>query len=146
MVRFEPVSSAFELPSKLGVIINFAVKNDYQLIVQGGHRLCAGGDIKDREAPVAKKHSGMLIDPGAFAVRSAMRECIGHPMQVRAFSAPDKSGNPAHGWFGVWRLAFGVWRLAFGVWEHIRFQILKIKVINQLGSGFAHRLKYVLAY
>src|SRR5271166_1340230 len=115
MVRFEPVSSAFELLAKLGMIINFAVKNDDQLIVQGGHRLCAGSDIKNREAPVAKKHSGRLIDPGAFAVRSAMRERIGHPMQIRAFSAPDKSGNPTHGWFGVRRSAFSVWRSAFGV-------------------------------
>jgi hypothetical protein len=114
MVRFEPVSSAFELPAKLGVIINFAVKSDYQLIVQGSHRLCAGGDIKDREAPVAQKDSGTLIDPGAFAVRSAMRERIGHPMQIRAFSAPDKSGNPAHG-FSVGRSAFGVQRSAFSV-------------------------------
>jgi hypothetical protein len=67
-----------------------------------------------------------------------MRERIGHPMQIRAFSAPDKSGNPAHG-FSVRRSAFGVQRSAFSVKfrEHFRFQIPKIKVINQLDSGFA---------
>jgi hypothetical protein len=96
MVRFETVPSTFELVTELGVIVNFAIESDDQLIVQGGHRLCAGSDIKNREAPVAKKHSGLLIDPGAFAVRSAMCEGIDHSLQIRPFSIPDKSGNPAH--------------------------------------------------
>ena len=56
MVRFESMSSVFKLLSKLGVIVDFAVKRDHQLFVHGGHRLCAGGDINDGETPMAKKH------------------------------------------------------------------------------------------
>jgi hypothetical protein len=46
---------------------------------------------------VPEKEPGILIDPGAFAIRTAMREHIDHAMQNRALSLPDKSGNTAHG-------------------------------------------------
>src|ERR1700756_3367484 len=116
MVSFKKVSSAFEFLAQLDVIVNFAIKSDHQLFVQGGHRLCARSDIKNREAPMPKKYSRTLIDPDPFAIRPAMRECIDHPMQIPSFSAPDKSGNPAHGLtFSVRRWAFGVRSSRFGV-------------------------------
>ena len=74
MICFKTVSSAFELRAQLGVIVYFAVKSDHQLFVDGGHRLRSGSDIKNRQASVPEKDSGIPIDPGAFTVRTAMGE------------------------------------------------------------------------
>jgi hypothetical protein len=61
-------------------------------------------------------------------------------MQIRAFSAPDKSGNPAHGWFSVWRSAFSVQRSAFSVQRQVPRTLPVSNTQNQghksIGLGF----------
>ncbi len=97
MICLKTVPEGFQFPAQLSVIVYFAVESDHQLFVQGGHRLRSGGEIDNRQSSVPEKDPGILIDPGAFPIRTAMREHIDHSMQNRALSLPDKSGNTAHG-------------------------------------------------
>ena len=92
------------------MIVYFAVIGDHQLLIESGHRLRTSGDIENRQPSMSKKDSGILIDPGAFAIRTTMRQRVDHPMQNCAFSGSYKSSNTAHG-----RLAFTVQRSSFSV-------------------------------
>jgi hypothetical protein len=58
-----------------------------------------------------EKDPGILIDPGAFAIRTTMRKRVDHPTQNSAFSGSYKSSNTAHGWAFGGRAAGA--RLAF---------------------------------
>src|ERR1700722_11231075 len=97
MICFETVAVGLEFNTELRMIVYFAVKGDHQLLIESGHRLRTSGDIEDRQTPMPKKNSGILIDPGAFAIRTTMRKRVDHPMQNCAFSGSYKSSNTAHG-------------------------------------------------
>jgi hypothetical protein len=85
-----------QLLSQLGMIVDLAIEHGADLAVLVPHRLVAGRQIDDREAPMAKEHTPQIVDMKAVAVGPAMRQSGGHALKVGAAAAARESGQPAH--------------------------------------------------
>src|SRR5262249_18261299 len=92
------------------VVVQLAVVDDGQAVL--GQRLVGrGGQIDDRQAPVAKlhRHSVVFVAPGPGRVRTAVRDPVGHDVyQLLAVSLLVTSRDTAH--FSPWPVPGSWWR------------------------------------
>ena len=96
--RLECLAGLLEVAPQILEVVDFAVEDDRPIVATGavGHRLVAcGRQVDDREttvpqhAPDAVRVRGAL--PDTRAIRTTMRERIGHPLQGRPVPAVDAS-------------------------------------------------------
>src|SRR5207237_587611 len=77
-----------QLAAQLAEVVDLAVEDQPHLAVLAGHRLFAAGEIDDRQAPEAERHSGLEVH--AVAVGPAVRERARHALDLVA-----RDGTPA---------------------------------------------------
>ena len=70
-----------ELVAELDVVVDLAVVRD-PVAALVRHRLVAGLEVDDREAPVAEAGVATLVEPHALAVRAAMAEQLVHVREL----------------------------------------------------------------
>src|SRR5688572_4358509 len=82
----EDVAGGGETAGQLTVVVDLAVEDDPRAAVLAGHRLMAGVEIDDVEAPDAEP--GRPADDEAGTVRTTMGETIGHRFENRLVGPP----------------------------------------------------------
>ena len=97
--RREAMAAAFEVGTKLGKIVDFAVEDDPGAAVFVKDGLVAGGEIDDGKPAHAEARAIGYVD--AFIVRAAMPDCVAHVAHesfgnVALARCADDSGNSAH--------------------------------------------------
>ena len=96
VMRGKAVAAAYQPLTQLGMIVELAVEDDADLAVLVPHRLVAGGEIDDRQPAMTEEDMPQLVDIKAVAVRAAMRQSSGHPIQIDPAAPARESGQPAH--------------------------------------------------
>ena len=94
--RLERLAGLLEVAPQILEVVDLAVEDDGPVAAAGavGHRLVAGGrQVDDRETTVPQHAPGAVVVraalPDARAIRTPMRQRIGHPLQGRPVAAVD---------------------------------------------------------
>ena len=83
----KPEALGFQLGAQFAKVVDLAVVAEHVAVVGVDHRLVRrGGQVDDRQAPVAQAH--VALDPVALAVRPAVRNRIGHALHHNGVSRP----------------------------------------------------------
>ena len=91
-----------EQPAQLDVVVDLAVVGD-PVAAAVGHRLVAGLEVDDRQAPVRERRHAVVVHPGRLAVRAAVAQEVVHQLDrslgvsQRAEREADGSPYTAHG-------------------------------------------------
>ena len=96
----EGVAQGFELGHEFLKVGDFAVEHDDDRAILIEQRLLAGGQVDDRQPPVAQSHARFQMQ--AAFVGAAMELRFVHAMEQRAwnlarFTGIENAGNAAHG-------------------------------------------------
>ena len=96
------MTARLELRAQLRVVVDLAVVGDPYGAVLVGHRLMAsGGEVDDRQAPMAQRHPLVRAHARAAVVGAAMTQHVGHARHGR-FVDPEPiikredAGDAAH--------------------------------------------------
>src|SRR5258708_1261571 len=81
-LRNEAVAERLQFGAHAFEVVDFAIEDDADRSVCAEHRLIAGHQIDDRQAPVTKSYAGRKEE--SFPVRSAMRDRVGHCLNETA--------------------------------------------------------------
>jgi len=100
----EHVAQRLQLGDEALVVVDFAVEDDHDRAVFVEQRLLAGGNVDDRQAPVAQANAG--LDVQAAFVGAAVQLRVVHALQGGAVNGGaaagvKNTGNAAHGGSGV---------------------------------------------
>ena len=90
------MAAGFEQRAQLAMIVDLAVEDDADALVDVPHRLAAAVAIYDGEPAVPEIDSCLGVEILALAVRPAMRQGCGHRCQIGLVARTGKSGNAAH--------------------------------------------------
>jgi len=96
MVGPERVALRGELGAQLHVVVDFTVEDHADGARLVPHRLLAGGQVDDGEAPVQQVHAGRGVDVDALAVGAAVGDGAAHLAQDRLGPLPHESRDAAH--------------------------------------------------
>ena len=99
LLGVEDVAQRLQLGDQLLVVVDLAVEDDDHRAVFVEQRLLAGGDVDDRQPPVAEAHAGLEVQ--AAFVRAAVGLRVVHALQHRAVhlaraAGVEDAGDAAH--------------------------------------------------
>ena len=78
------------------MIVDLAVEDHADPTGRVPHRLSSALDVDNGKTPMAQKNRRFVATPETGAVRPAMRQRVGHRVQIGRGSEAREAGDPAH--------------------------------------------------